>query len=194
MSEELYMKKPSALSLGKAKIIYAREGDEEDTIIIRNFYENGKPESKVFGLKRVNEIKKLFFTILCIWKIFLNVKPKLKHVTKEQIQELTKTLEESEIPLKELAVILIDAIGNPDEISFRIPMEVGFVNVKLVTSTPFPYLTMSNEDGKKRFKNAMTLFLGETIKLLKYMNTRFNFTNTDSLKIKVHDYTKDNFF
>ena len=194
--KDMYMRKPLACRLGKIKFVYAREGEEEDTIIVRNLFENGKPASKVFGLKNVNDIKKLFLTILCIYKIFMNVKPKLKFVTKEQIQELLKAIEESESSLRELSTFLIDADGNNDEISFRMPVQSEFVNVKLFSNTAHPYVTMCNEDGKKHFKNAVTLFVGETIELLKYMNTRFNFTNTETLKIKTNilDYTKDNFF
>ena len=44
------MRKPHPLMLGSTKIVYGREEDPENAIIIRNLYPTLKPNKKVFGI------------------------------------------------------------------------------------------------------------------------------------------------
>ena len=69
----------------------------------------------------------------------------------------------------------VDSVADVDDIiSLRFKAETNFVNIKVSAKVEFPYLTLCNEDNKKKFINSTSLFIGEGIKLLRYLNTRFN--------------------
>eukprot|EP00111_Clytia_hemisphaerica_P014440 TCONS_00042517-protein len=62
-----YMKRERAFSLGKFKVVYSREGeDAADTIIVRNLYGDAKENQSIFGMKGVDNISKLFLSLITI--------------------------------------------------------------------------------------------------------------------------------
>lgn len=58
--KESFLEKPLDFSLAKSKVIFTREEDSEQSLVIRNLYELGKPNVKVFGLKQKDNISNLF--------------------------------------------------------------------------------------------------------------------------------------
>ena len=64
----MLMEKWHSFSLAPAKVIYAREQDPTDTMILRNLYHNIKEHQKLFGLKEVFNIEKLFISIVWLYK------------------------------------------------------------------------------------------------------------------------------
>ena len=65
--KQLVMKERKfAKSISKDKIIYGREGDEEDTVVIRSFY----PTSyKLFGVKGIENIRRCFDALLMLCNV-----------------------------------------------------------------------------------------------------------------------------
>ena len=59
------MSKWYAQSLGSSKVVYGRDEDPADTIIIRNLYPKAKDYQKVFGLKDYGTHSKV---VLCNFK------------------------------------------------------------------------------------------------------------------------------
>ena len=64
--KEFYMRKLNACLLGRSKVVYAKE-DEKDTIIIRNLYEEGNPNAKIFGLRKAEFVKDMFYSMMSIF-------------------------------------------------------------------------------------------------------------------------------
>ena len=193
------MKKPNSYSLGKDKLVYAREGDEESTIVVRNTHESNlmtiQDCYKVFGLKEIHQIEKLFYSILYVLKTFANgTIPKITYVRKEKMWEVFKVINESSDAFEELEAIIIDSTNNEDIVSIRFSTDNGHVNVKLNKDSRFPNFSFCNENDSKEFINCTGLFVGETIKLLEYMNTRFKFCAGEGLKMKTQSFQDDNFF
>ena len=87
---------------------------------------------------------------------------------------------------------------NDNYTSMRFYTGSNYVNVKICSKSEFPYIMLCNEDEDKRYTNSTSLFIGEGIKLLKYLNSRFGFTYTDVLKLKdtrnVEVFRNDSFF
>ena len=109
-----------------------------------------------------------------------------------------KTINEMEHNIKYLVAA---ESNNDDEIaikSFRFKHGNGYGNVRLNSSIDFPYVVYCNEDENKKFMSCVYLFIGEAITLLKYLNTRFEISQTDNLKLKQeknHQMLRtDNFF
>jgi len=69
--------------------IYARDQDPTDTMIVRNLYPNIKEHQKLFGLKEVSNIEKLFISIVWLYKQKINaLQKRVKYVSKQEFEEL----------------------------------------------------------------------------------------------------------
>ena len=83
-----------------------------------------------------------------------------------------------------------------DSQSFRFLHNGIYINVKIFAKADFPYIELCNEDENRSFVSCVHLFIGEAIKMLKYLNTRFEFTALNILEIsQVNENLKsDNIF
>jgi len=180
----MLMEKWHSFSLAPAKVIYARDQDPTDTIILRNLYPNIKEHQKLFGLKEVSNIEKLFISIIWLYKQKFNVLQKrVKYVSKQEFEELKIVMVEMDERLGRIGTFIDNAVDDDGTVSLRFKTETNFVNIKVAAKVEFPYLTLCNEDNKKKYINSTNLFIGEGIKLLRYLNTRFNFTGTELLRM-----------
>ena len=66
----------------------------------------------------------------------------------------------------------------------RFPTGDDGICVKIFADSKFPALRFSNETKEKDYCNSCDLFIGEAIRLLRYLNSRFNFGETNILKTK----------
>ena len=194
-----FMAKWYAHSLAKAKIVYARDQDPTDTIIIRNLYPEIHQNQRIFGLKEESTMKTLFLVMLKLFQMDLKkIQRKIKYVKKEEFEELKQTITLMSNQIEVLGTVVHDLTENEDQVSIRFQAGQNFINVKLSIKTDFPYIKFCNEDKDKNYINSISLFIGESIKLMRYLNTRFNITPTDVLKIKSNMneevYNNDSFF
>ena len=194
------MGKGHFFSLASTKVVYARDQDPADTMILRNLYPKIKEHQKLFGLKEVSSIEKLFISILWLYKQkFKKLKKRVKNVSKQEFEEVQMVILEMEETLERTGTFAHNAIDDDgdDAASLRFKVGMNFVNVRIFAKTEFPYLSLCNEDSGKKYINSTNLFIGEGIKLLRYLNMRFNFVNTEHLKMNQRDknlFKTDDFF
>ena len=196
VGKEQYMTKKYAQSLSNTKVIYARDEDPEDTMIVRNFYSKIKEHQKVFGVKGIDAIRNIFIQMLALMNV-VGVKKVVKYdkyIKKEIGNQLQELIVEFESEIAALPKIKI----NPDDETYvtELKQQGGYINIKMCFETDFPYLSICNENDNKEFITCIYLFMGEVINLLKYMNTRFNFSATNNLKWRKESQLLnfDNFF
>ena len=73
LQKQSFLNKWYARSLGSAKVVYARDIDPSDTVIVRSLHPKAKEYQKVFGLKDVALIQRLFLSILKLLDIEMNL-------------------------------------------------------------------------------------------------------------------------
>ena len=192
--KEYYMTKPKSCPLGKSKVVYEKE-DEKNAIVIRNLYPEGNPSGKIFGMRKPILMKELSFTLMQMFHIFFNTvnKAKLKNLSRGKVEMMKKAIFESKQALKGMK---FDLLTDEEEISMRIKLDGGFVNITLNLKARHPYFTICNENTDRDYLNSVSLFSGEAVKLMEYLDTQFNFLDSDSLKVKKNtkDYSSDDFF
>ena len=195
-----YMKKENAYSLGKFKVVYSREGDEADTIIIRNLYAEAKENQSLFGLKGVHNISKLFLSLIAIC-----------HDNKKWIKKGAQFLEQGD--LEEVSDVYLENTNNLDQLKnfttnaseylqFALGEDGNGGIVKVEFNRERMIFSLSFYIAEGMFRNRVYLFATEIMKLMRYLNSRFGFSEVDSLKLsndnektkEVIDYSKDNFF
>jgi len=201
-----YMKKENALSLGKFKVVYARDGaDAAETIIIRNLYGEAKENQSIFGMAGIDNISKLFLSLIAIC-----------HDNKKWIRKGAQFLDQAE--LDEVTDVYIENKHNLDQlknfttnaseyIQFEVKNLIGIGGndssiVKVEFNRERMIFSLSFYIAEGVFRNRVYLFATEIIKLMRYLNSRFEFSEVDSLKLKAKeimkeeaiDFSKDNFF
>ena len=84
VQKQLFLNKQNGKSLSTSKVVYARDEDPLDTVIIRNLYPQAKDYQKVLGLKDVVVIRNAFLSILqLIFSDLKILKKKIKYVRKD---------------------------------------------------------------------------------------------------------------
>ena len=194
--KQLYMSKWYSHSLASTKVVYARDEDPSDTIIIRSLYPKIEEHKKLFGLKDLAHIRTLFLSLLMLFKLEMkSMQQRVRYVKKEDFQETHKAIMEMSESISELGTEISE---NDNYTSMRFYTGSNYVNVKVSSKSEFPFIILCNEDEDKRYTNSTNLFIGEGITLLKYLNSRFGFTYTDVLKLKdtrnVEVFRNDSFF
>ena len=206
--KESYMKKENAFSLGKFKVVYSRDGeDAAETILVRNLYGEAKENQSIFGMKGGDNIGKLFLSMIAIchdnkkW-----MKKNANYLTQADLDELTDVYEENSTKLDQLQ--LKNFITNSLEYyQFGVAtlIQIGNNNhgiVKVEFNRERKIFSLSFYITEGLFRNRVYLFATDMIKLMRYLNSRFEFSEVDSLKVKAKetmkeemiDFSKDNFF
>ena len=197
-----FMHKKNAFSLGKFKVVYSRDEDEADTIIIRNLYAEAKENQSLFGMKGVDNVKRLFLSLVSIchdnkkW-----IKKGAQFLDNADLVQVTDVYLENNLYLKKLKNFIIDAsyyvqFALGDDGSGGI-VKVEFNRERMVFSLSF-YI------AEGIFRSRIYLFTNEVMKLMRYLNSRFEFSEIQTLKLmstdkemkaaEVIDFSKDNFF
>ena len=146
LSKGNFMSKPNALSLGSLKVVYAREEDPENSIIIRNLYPMLKENKKAFGMVGAENMRSLFTSILLLLKTdFKELKPKLKFVRKEEIGELEKVIIEMSEIIHTTTQGFEACTDHEDYIGIRFAVNNdAYICLKLSLKAQHPYLILSN--------------------------------------------------
>ena len=177
-------KKWHPYSLSKSKVVYARDYDPDDTIVLRNLYPKIEDIKSIFGLKKVENIETLFYSLLLLFKEKIDVlRSRVKYVKKTDFDEVVLAANERGVKIEQLGRFLhekkdFDNGGS----SVRFLCEHDAICVKMYPGSDFPSIEFINETKEKEKCNSCNPFIGEGIKLLKYLNTRFNFTTSSTLK------------
>lgn len=147
--KEYYVNKQYGRSLAKAKVVYARDEDPSDTVVIRNLYPNISDGGKVFGMKDVDVIRKVFCAIIKLISFDLKrFRKRIKYAKKEdfdQLENLIKELEDEIIGLPD-----VELNNEDDTKSLRLNHGVAsFIRITIASKADFPYIKLCNEDTKQ---------------------------------------------
>lgn len=191
-----------ARNLSKDKLIYARDGDVEDTVIIRCFYPS---KNNVFGMKGTLNIEAFFQATLKLIDVRRELlKQKSSYIdatTYEKMFNLCDELklgnifEPIEIETVEKDMGVIRSIKIPiiqsDSISEVVRDEYYKVSLSLCGPKATFYLCYLRDD---EIVTGIYLFTAEMIKLLRYLNSRFeieefsSFRETQAVGCKTDDF------
>ena len=195
--KDFFMSKWYSYSLASPKVVYARDQDPVDTIIVRSLYPKLDERQRIFGLKGEMYLKTLFLVLLKLLKHDLKrLQKRVKYVTNQDFQDLGKAITEMEKSMQNLGAVVHDFTQGENFISMRFQTNENFVNVRLSSNSEFPYVKLVNEDKERNYLNSTSLFIGETINLLKYLISRFNINQADVLKLNSNEdiFKNDSFF
>ena len=187
----LMREKKHSFSLSSHKLVYAREEDPEDTLILRSIYLDCPEQLRRYGVKGTENIKHLFLAILKLVGAAAaeEIYSKTRYLTTVQINACFELIQEQK-----------------DEIE---KMEFETASKETSSNNVFTYTRLPNKDQlgitttKCFFKNSennqrtgIFLFFGEILKLLKYINSKYNFSQHKSFVNRKQDPSnmKDNFF
>ena len=191
----LMREKKHSFSLSSHKLVYAREEDPEDTLVLRSIYPDCPEQLRRYGVKGTENIKHLFLAILKLVGTAAaeEIYSKTSYLTTVQINacfELANEMKEDiddmefETTSKETSsnnVFTYTHLPNKDQLG--------------ITTTKFTQLCFfkNSENGQR---TGIFLFMGEIFKLLKYINSNFNFAQHKSFVNRKQDPCnfKDNFF
>lgn len=189
--KKVFLSKWYAKSLSSSKVIYARDEDPVDTVMIRNLSPQTKDYAKVFGMKDATVIRNVFMSMLKLSCMEMkNMKKRVKYVKKEDFDALEKLAKEFE---KEITLIKTSSkIDNMKTNRVKHGAN-GFIDISIASKAEFPYIKLSNENENGEFMTCVYLFIGEMITLMKYLNTRFVLTSS-YLKLGSEKLQTDNFF
>ena len=81
-----------------------------------------------------------------------------------------------------------------DERIAELKWENGSITVRIQMKNKHPTMVLTNEARDGETSNSIYLFISEAVKILKYLNTRFDITNSQSLKFKENNFSSDQFF
>ena len=170
MSEKKFAK-----SLSRLKMVYARDEDPDNTLIIRDFY-NEADRVKCVGVKGIDDINKLILSIL---KLMDTEREMIENVTRFVDADTLTTLYERFDELKEsekerlqlLPISISQTKGGVKTMKMiGFPKSNASVIVSLLTANgKQPQISIGNAG-----QNSVYLFVGEAVKLLHYMERRFN--------------------
>jgi len=186
------MEKPNATSIGKSKVAYGREGDEDDTLVVRDLYEKSK--YPFFGVKGKPILKSIFFAMLHEMKAFRNeIASSLKYEKKDFITMLNNLTAEDDL--------MMTTLCEGKEGERRSEFEFESVKVRFTQEGLYPRFELINNlvakgEEKVRLTTAC-LFTSEAFKLLKHLQKVYSFSNNVFLVNEctpIQNYENDDFF
>ena len=196
--EKLMREKFNSFSLCSSKLVYSRDVDPNDTMIIRNLYQRIAHNKRIFGLKGVQHIETLFLCLIAMFKDSMDqLRGRIKYVRNEEFEELLKVFTRKEDRIQGLGRVLLEKKLVERGKSIARFNGSSEIKIEMNASADFPNIVLINENHEKNTINSVSLFVGEAIKLLKYLNSRFNFTRDELLKVQPINfeiYETDNFF
>lgn len=199
---KLLNEKVNAFSLSHTKVAYSREGEADDTLVVRDVSKSTTFTS--FGVLDVDNIADLFFAILAILRAHRNeILPALTVRHREAMESVLDGLSDDDM----LEIDGVRGGGDDEDDDYgnnAVKINLGGVMVML-TLDGLPrrlvLFTMNAVDGgdKTGVKTGVYLFPGEAIKLVRHMNDCFHVSKSACLmpikrmkSVKIYD--NDDFF
>lgn len=181
-----FMKFKHSVSLSKSKVAFARKIDSEKSLVLRNLYPKINDLQSVFLLIGKNHMETLFYSLLLMMKEKMEtLRRRVKYVKKEDFEEVLRAIEEKKEKIGELGRLLREKQELLNEgLLVRFSTGEDGICLKVFAGSEFPGVRFTNETKEKEYCNSCDLFVGETIKLMRYLNSRFDYTQTDTLKVK----------
>ena len=200
LNKDVFLKqKQHSLSLSMHKIVYARDDDPNDTVILRSFYAESPANFRQFGIKGKEDISILSLALLKLIdevdrKDFLE---KTRYMDKKQFKLLFSSIEckAEEIASLNFKSFSLQTKNNKEFRFLQIPTSdtpKNFFRIGITTTTYTEFSFFNYVDGE--MINGIYLFTGEVYKLLKYLNTRFSTLNDKSFVYRTLSVDKDDFF
>ena len=153
VKKDLIKRKPNARSLSKFKLVHSRTEDADDTLIIRNTWNNARLAR--FGVKGQEKIRELFNALLAlICKHKDEIMPTLKY-EHDELEFIVNSLANRE---------MTDGLGS----ALGRIYQVNFIHTAHLVQIE---LLQMSEDAT--IVNGVMLFVGEVLKLIKYINNTF---------------------
>ena len=175
---------PNAMSLGKTKVAYSRNGEEKDTLIVRDLYSRTRFDR--FGVKGIAQLQRVFYAILAL------------------MQDNRKTLLKQMRYGGDALHSLLDGLSNNDLEGMSRAHDALApaikIELKKIETQPQLALFQYDDDEGKTLKNGIYLYVSEAVKLVKHMNDVFAFSQSTCLSVfkgtpsKIEKYTNDDFF
>uniref|UniRef100_A0A7M5VF20 Uncharacterized protein n=1 Tax=Clytia hemisphaerica TaxID=252671 RepID=A0A7M5VF20_9CNID len=189
--------KKDALSLSSHKVVYARDEDPADTLVIRSFYPDAPEGLRRFGMKGVDNIKKLLLAILKLLdEVEMNeVIAHTKFLTATQVFSLYDLVDEFKEEIEEMGFDSFQkTTGSGTEFTY-VTIPNTNVRVGITITKKNPQICLFQDVGPDCI-TGIFLFMMEIHKLIKYMNTKFQYTEHRSFlnTYRSMDDSKDNFF
>ena len=182
-----FLKYGNSISLSKSKVVFGRRVNEK-SIVLRNLYPTIEDLQTVFLLVGEDHIETLFYSLLSMMKEKMaTLQRRMKYVKKSDFDEILQVIEEKQEKINGLGRLLREKqeLKN-DVLLIRFPTGDDGICVKIFADSNSPAIRFTNETKEKEYCNSCDLFVGEAIKLLRYLNSRFNFCETNILKTKTY--------
>ena len=181
------LKYENSISLSKSKVVFGRRVDEK-SIVLRNLYPKIEDLQSVFLLIGEEHIETLFYSLLSMIKEKMaTLQRRIKYVKKSDFDEILQLIEEKQEKIDGLGRLLREKQEmKNDGLLIRFPTGDDGICIKIFADSNFPAIRFTNETKEKNYCNSCDLFVGEAIKLLRYLNSRFNFCETNILKTKTY--------
>ena len=182
-----FLKYENSISLSKSKVAFGRRVDEK-SIVLRNLYPKIEDLQTVFLLIGEDHIETLFYSLLSMMKEKMaTLQRTTKYVKKSDFDEILRLIEEKQDKINGLGRLLREKQEmKNDGLLIRFPTGDDGICVKIFANSNFPAIRFINESKEKDYCNSCDLFIGEAIRLLRYLNSRFNFSETNILKTKTY--------
>ena len=171
---EHHQEKKHFLKIGKQVIVYARDGGEHDTMIIRDSFKAAP--FNAFGISGRSNVEELSNAIVAFLHANRDCLSALKFGVGQELEKFIDGIVSTQniVSLSAKEVIHLGGKWRVDFIPQEHP-QIALVNV---------------EDGKPT--TGVFLFLSSIAKLLRYMNNRFHFYPDKVVAVK--DFSNDYFF
>ena len=170
-------------SLSQQKLVYARDEDPEDTFIIRSFY--GGDKFAVFGVKGCDSIHAIFLSILKLMQMQEEVlRNKTQYVDDKHFDDVANIWKElSSSAGDELSIRTENSKSKSNNKLFFIHIDTSpslnvktAVRVGMMVDFKHPKISLFNYINDE-VASGIYLYIGEAMKLLNYINNRFNFVS-----------------
>ena len=159
---------PNAISLGKTKVAYSRNGEEEDTLIIRELYSGTRFDR--FGVKGIAQLERVFYAIVALVHGNRKTLQKQMRYGGDALRNLLDGLSEDDLDRMSTAH---DALAKTIKIELK----------KIETQPHLVLFQDDDDDEGKTLKNGIYLYVSEAVKLVKHMNDVFAFSKSMCLSV-----------
>ena len=163
--------------LSKTKRAHPREGDAEDTIIIRDANESLNSRFRTFGVKGRENLENVYFGLIGMLAAnrdtIINIS-QYKQVRMKQFLKEINNVDRQKIK---------DIIVKPDMETIR----MGEVELRSVLTDSYPRLGLSLYDKNDCRITEMHLFVPEVVSLLKWMNQYYGIGDTRFVVYEITD-------
>ena len=167
---------PSALvHLSKTKRAHPRDGDETDTIVIRDESESAIPRYRTFGVKGRANLENVYFGLMAVLDANPETIVKISEYKQERMKDLLQAI--NNVDQQKMKAIAV----KPDEERTRLDR----VELRSVLTDSYPRLGLFLYDQHDRIVTGIYLFVQEVVNLLQWMNQYYGIGDTQFVTYEI---------